>query len=88
MFLLLQHKSDLPANKTEDNLIWQLNPNGQNYANSASNSIQVINSPPFSVDEIRKKGIISTFLFSGLLLKKKDFWPAVRIESPKCFFFL
>lgn len=33
--ILLQHKSYLPANQTEDNLIWQLNPNGQNYANYA-----------------------------------------------------
>lgn len=32
--------------------------------------------PPFSVDEIRMKGIISTLLFSGLLFKIQ-FWPAV-----------
>lgn len=29
------HKYYLPAQKTEDNLFWQLNPHGNNYANSA-----------------------------------------------------
>ncbi|GKB52171.1 hypothetical protein Tco_0902924 [Tanacetum coccineum] len=36
----------------------------------------VIKRAPFSVDEIRMKGIISTMLFSGLLFKI-SFWPAV-----------